>query len=93
MCHPRLERLLILLHNVTEGQPGQIDKVVGAEHRTEALLAQGFEVGPSKIAGLEFHHVIPMLGNTSHVEQRKTDPVGFLGVLCLEEVVATIEPT
>jgi hypothetical protein len=96
MSHTGLESFLIICHGAAEWQACKIGKVVGSQGRTKALLAQGFEHRPSyssDIAGIAFKHVVPMLGNTGHVEGSQLDFVCFSSALSTEEMVTTIQPT
>lgn len=71
MGQPCLERLLVLVDIALERKTCQIQQVVDADGRTEALLpclAQIFELWPCKCTRVAFQHIVPMLGNTGLME-------------------------
>jgi hypothetical protein len=73
----------------------QIREVIGAEQWSKALLAEGAEQWPSDgvgIANVTLQHVVPMLGDTGHVEGGKTDFVVLVSLLSTKEVLAVVQP-
>ena len=62
-----LERFHIGIHRRSEGQARQVRKMVRAEGRTEALLAQRAKLLPWRPACVGFEDQVPLLSNSGEV--------------------------
>lgn len=87
-----LECLHVHAHVGGKGQTGQVGQMVGAERRTEALVAQEAKVIPRRLTSVALEDEVPLLGRPREVVGRQADAVSMARLLAMEKLFALVQP-